>query len=128
MKNEKMNIVKAITDENYPQVIYETEAKEWDYKIVETNPKLTLLELAEFCDHNAEQRNAHEFCQSHILLAALLYKIVGEITATKIIREISERGGLDGMSGICGFDKYDSYKEFGLIEGRDIPLDYKFTK
>lgn len=74
----------------------------------------TLEMLANFCDQGAENTNAHDFVGSHRLLAALLFRRLGRETATAIMREIAELGGLDGMNGICGADS--AYEELGLTE------------
>ena len=80
--------------------------------IVDTNPELTLKELVNLCDQNAESRNNHSFVCLHRLLAKLLIGEVGEDYAKNIMKTIAEYGGLDGMNG-CGGEP-SAYAEFGL--------------
>jgi hypothetical protein len=61
----------------------------------------TLEELVGLCDQDAESRNAHDFCGTHRLLGAVLFRQYGRESATKTMREIALLGGLQGMSGVC---------------------------
>jgi hypothetical protein len=70
----------------------------------------TLEELVQLCDHDAEDRNAHDFCGAHRLLGALLFRRYGRESAT--MREIAMFGGLQGMGGVC--TEGDAYKELGV--------------
>ena len=72
----------------------------------------TLENLADFCDLEAEDRNNHEYVGAHKLLAIVLFQQVGRAVATRIILEIAQRGGLDGMGGIGG--QPSSYEELGV--------------
>jgi hypothetical protein len=75
-------------------------------------PEATLEQLADLCDQEAESENAHDFVGAHRLLAALLFRRLGRETATAIMREVAELGGLDGMNGICGTD--GAYADLGI--------------
>jgi hypothetical protein len=67
--------------------------------------KATLEELVHLCDQEAESCNNHEFCGTHLALAALLLHHVPKKKATEILRHIAELGGLDRMSGVqCDTD------------------------
>jgi hypothetical protein len=78
----------------------------------------TLEELVDLCDHDAENKNAHDFCGSHRLLGAILFRRYGRESATDTMREIALFGGLQGMSGVCSDG--DAYEELGVGEnGRD---------
>lgn len=78
----------------------------------------TLEELVGLCDHDAENRNAHDFCGVHRLLGAILIRNFGRQSATIAMRDIAQRGGLQGMAGICC--ESDSYGDLGVGEqGRD---------
>ena len=72
----------------------------------------TLEELIHLCDHDAEDRNAHDFCGAHRLLAAVLYKRYGRASATATMLEIALFGGLQGMAGVCSDG--DAYKALGV--------------
>jgi hypothetical protein len=74
----------------------------------------TLEQLADLCDNQAEQINAHDYVGTHRLLAAVLYRHVGRETATAILRDIAELGGLHAMNGVCG--EPDAYGELGVPE------------
>lgn len=63
-------------------------------------PDASLEQLAELCDQDAESGNYHDFVGVHEKLGELLVKHVGEKTATNIIRDIAELGGLHGMNGL----------------------------
>lgn len=82
----------------------------WDN--VDKNPVLSLEEIADFCDIQAEARNGHAFVGAHRILAALLHRKLGREQATEIMKEIAEYGGLDGMSG-CGGEP-DAFANFGI--------------
>ena len=71
--------------------------------------EVTLEQLVELCDHDAENVNAHDFCGSHRLLAALLCRSIGRALATEIFFEIATRRGLHGMGGVCVDG--DAYRE-----------------
>lgn len=72
----------------------------------------TLEELVALCDHDAENRNAHDFCGTHRLLGAILFRSYGRESATKTMLEIALHGGLQGMSGVC--QEGDAYMEYGV--------------
>jgi hypothetical protein len=80
--------------------------------IIDKNPTLTLKEIINLCDQEAESRNNHGFVCLHRLLAKMLIGEVGEDYATNVMKTIAEYGGLDGMNG-CGGEP-DAYVEFGL--------------
>lgn len=81
---------------------------------LDPDTNFSLEELADLCDQQAEQINAHDFVGSHRLLAALLYREVGRESATRIMRQISEMGGLNGMNGICS--NQAAFTELGITE------------
>lgn len=74
----------------------------------------TLEELVRLCDQDAENRNAHDFCGTHRLLGAVLYRQYGREAATATMREIAFLGGLHGMSGVCSGP--DAYRELNVGE------------
>ena len=74
---------------------YRNEVEEY-YNIVD-GPEMTLEEVADFCDQNAEGRNNHSLVGTHRLVATILYNQYGRKEATKTLRTIAERGGLDEM-------------------------------
>lgn len=85
--------------------------------------KASLEELVGLCDQDAESINAHDFCGSHRLLGAVLYRHLGRKRATEIMLDIAERRGLHGMGGICG--THDSYDDLRVGEnGRDWDGNY----
>ena len=64
--------------------------------------EITLAAMVEMLDRDAEDRNAHDFVQAHLSLAALLKQEVGEEATKKIFRRISKLKGLHGIQGVCG--------------------------
>lgn len=82
----------------------------WDN--IDKNPVLSLEEIADFSDREAEGRNNGTYVGTHRILAALLHRKLGRVHATEIMREIAEYGGLDGMSGVGGED--DAFGDFGI--------------
>jgi hypothetical protein len=97
---------------------------EWLTSNVDKNPDLSLEELADFSDGQAESRNNHEYRGTHRILAALLHRKLGRVQATEIMREIAEYGGLDGMSGVGG--EVDAFDDFGIKDdGGDWKLEDK---
>lgn len=91
----------------------------WDN--VDKSPTLTLEEIADFSDMEAEGRNNHSYTGTHRILAALLHKKLGREQATEAMREIAEYGGLDGMSGIGG--EPSAFADFGIKDdGEDWKL------
>jgi len=87
---------------------------------IEKHAVLSLEQIADFCDRNAEGRNNHTFCGSHRILAAFLHRKLGRAQATVLMREIAEYGGLDGMSGAGG--EADAFADFGI---KDCWKDWK---
>lgn len=81
---------------------------------IDTDTDFKLEELADLCDEQAEQSNAHDFVGSHRSLAALLFREVGREPATRIMRHIAEMGGLDGMNGVC--TNQNAFAELGITE------------
>ncbi len=60
----------------------------------------TLDELAELCDHDAENCNRHDFCGVHRKLARMMLETgFNREGARLLMRDIAERGGLHGMNG-----------------------------
>lgn len=97
--------------EDTPMLAYDD--GQWlEEDIVGRNPSSTLEELADFCDGNAEARNGYDHVGCHRILAALLFNQVGRETSTRIMREIAEYGGLDGMVGVSG--DTPAFKDFGI--------------
>jgi hypothetical protein len=56
-------------------------------------------DLAELCDMDAEQENAHTFVGVHQKLADLLVKRLGKKAATQIMLDIAYHKGLHTMNG-----------------------------
>lgn len=106
-----------IIDEPEDDIWFLAYSDEYDY-IPESqrdlHPVLTLEELADFCDQNAESANNHDYVGTHRILAAVLHRLLGREQATSILQEIAEYGGLDEMSGVGG--KRDAFKEFGISD------------
>lgn len=69
-------------------------------KPIERRVKPTLAEAVELCDHDAENRNAHDFCGVHKKLAKLIERVAGIDVADTVMREIADYGGLQGMNDI----------------------------
>lgn len=88
---------------------YKDEHGEYD-KIV-SGQEMTIENIADFCDQNAESRNNHSFVGVHRLLAAILNNKFGRNEATDVIRNIAEYGGLDEMS-----ESENIFKAFGISE------------
>jgi hypothetical protein len=78
------------------------------YNKVVDGPEMTLEDIAEFCDLNAEGRNNHSLVGLHRLIAAILYNKFGREAATETLRTIAEFGGLDEMGG--------AFSELGIPE------------
>jgi hypothetical protein len=109
----KQVICRVIDDKGFKFLAYHEPGEPiTDFK-VDPDDNFTLEELADLCDEQAEQRNAHEFVGSHRLMAALLHRKTGRDKATDIMRQIAEMGGLNGMNGIGG---RGAFKEFGIAE------------
>jgi hypothetical protein len=89
---------------------YRYEHDEFD-KIV-PGPEMTIENIADFCDLNAESRNNHSYVGVHRLLSAILHAQYGRENATKTIRTIAEYGGLDEMNELGGSSQ--SFKDFGI--------------
>lgn len=81
-----------------PHITYEKPPKA---ELVSNGDDATLEELAELCDQDAENWNAHDFCGSHRLLASLLHRHCGRGKATEIMLDVAKYGGQHGMAGIC---------------------------
>ena len=73
---------------------------------------VTLEELADFCDREAESRNNHDYIGTHRILAAFLHRCLGRDTSTMLLLEIARYGGLDAMSGV-GRTR-SAFAEFGI--------------
>ena len=106
----KQKIIRLGTDgDNYlgymEEEIYEP--------IMDEDPILTLEELADLCDQEAESRNNHNYVGLHKLVATLLFKQLGREKATKIMQEIAEYKGLDGMKGLV-YQTPSAFSDFGL--------------
>lgn len=102
------------TGEAVPYLTYDGDVY-GDAKVISTGAAdATLEELVGLCDHDAENCNAHDFCGTHRLLGAVLFKQYGRDSATATMREIALLGGLHGMSGVCRRD--DAYEELGVGE------------
>src|SRR5713101_5869943 len=86
--------------------------EEWLTSNADKYPKLSLEEVADFSDGQAESRNNHWYCGAHRILAAILHRKLGSELAAEIIREIAEYGGLDCMNGVGG--ETDAFEDFGI--------------
>lgn len=65
---------------------------------IATDKDITLVELSDVLDRDAENKNNHDFVGCHFNLAMLLENQVGNSEATKIMRKIVDAGGLHGMN------------------------------
>jgi len=65
--------------------------------VVDRSPKCNLEDLADLCDHQAENANYHEFNGVHKELAKVMLKQIDRDQATAIMWAIAERGGLMGF-------------------------------
>lgn len=100
------------TGEPVPYLTYDGKVY-GEAKVVSTGgTDATLEELVDLCDHDAEDRNAHDFCSIHRLLGAVLYRRFGRESATAAMLDIALLGGLQGMGGICS--KGDAFTELGV--------------
>ncbi len=97
--------------EAIPYLTYEEPGSD-DKLIGRGGADATLEELVGLCDHDAENCNAHDFCGSHRLLGAILYRHLGRSQATNIMLDIARHGGQHGMGGICS--KGSAYIELGV--------------
>jgi len=89
---------------------------------IDKSPVLTLEEIADFADREAEGRNNGTYVGAHRILAALLHRKLGREQATEIMREIAEYGGLDGMNGVGG--ESAAFADFGIKDdGKEWKLD-----
>jgi hypothetical protein len=91
---------------------YRDECEKYD-KIV-SGPEMTLEQIADFCDLNAENRNNHSTIGIHRLIATILYRKLGRNIATEILQDIAEYGGLDEMN-----QSSKIFKNFGISEPWD---------
>lgn len=66
--------------------------------IAEDVGKPTLEEWAELCDLHAENCNYHDFVGVHKVLGFMLANELGMTQATKIMRQIAQRGGLHRLN------------------------------
>lgn len=107
----KQTIV-LVGDKNKPDEGYLDYMESSWADILDEHPSATLEALADMCDQGAESTNAHDYVGTHRILAALLHHRLGREQATTIMREITEYGGLDGMSGVAGKDS--AFKDFGI--------------
>lgn len=96
------------------EYVHETFRPDPDTVLQKTADGATLEQLVGLCDHDAENINAHDFCGTHRLLGAILFRRLGREVATRVMRDIAERRGLHGMAGICGTQ--DSYASLGVGE------------
>jgi hypothetical protein len=92
----KTKLVKVQEEESILLVSEQEARNNTDYFKTVSEP-ITLEELANHCDMEAEQANYHDFVGVHRLLATLLYKEVGRIKAHAILLHIAEYGGLHNM-------------------------------
>lgn len=104
-------LVKVREDETVSLVTQEEALKDW-YTILDE--PITLEELANYCDLEAEQDNRSNLVGTHRLLAALLHREVGRMTAQTILLRIAEYGGLHNMG--------DAFVELGI---KDCWNDWK---
>ena len=86
------------------------------YGRIVSGPEMTLEEIADFCDLNAEGRNNHSMVGTHRLLAVLLYNQYGRAEATKTLRNIAESGGLDEMEIEKDLNIPEPWKDWKLGE------------
>jgi len=93
--------------DDYP---YWDDTKYLDGEIIDSDEThATLEDLVKYCDRDAENCNAHDFCGAHRLLGRVLYDHVGRDKATEIMLAIAKMEGLQGMTGTCKrFDHYQT--------------------
>src|SRR6266498_3937333 len=72
-----------------------------DDEQVVASPTITLEQLADFLDMEAEAGGSSSF-GLHRLLAVMLYRKLGRVQTTDLMQEIAEYGGLDGGNGTDG--------------------------
>ena len=114
MPRKKLVLYRDVDDDGNTTETIAAEGKSWYGEPVIPSPEFTLEELADSCDHLAENKNAHEFAGSHRVLAALLYRELGRKKATELMQIIGEYDGLNGMSGVC--QRSTAYEDFNLTE------------
>ncbi len=73
---------------------------------VNENPTLTLEEVADFCDQNAEARNNHAYVGTHRILAAVLHRKVGRDQAKRQMPLRTLALKIAGMIGHCLLSRY----------------------
>ncbi len=101
------------TQEGVPYLTYDVPMA-GDEVISTGGTDASLEELVDLCDHDAQNTNAHDFCGTHRLLGAVLYRKLGRPGAVTIMLDIATRGGLHRMSGVCSTT--DSFEELGVGE------------
>jgi hypothetical protein len=79
----------------------------------------SLEQLADFCDEQAALCRHLDVVGAHRVLAALLARRLGRAHATRILREVAEFGGLDGLCGAGGAP--DAYGDFNVPRDRRAP-------
>ena len=107
----RRQIVRMIEEDGSTWVDYFSK----DETIVDENPILTITELADMCDQNAESKNHHGFVGVHRMLAVIMHDVLGRGDATVVMREIAEYGGLDGLK-FSDFGMEPSFAEWELID------------
>lgn len=82
--------------------------------VIDRNPVLTIVELADFCDQKAEYCNHESVVGVHRKLALLMYNVVGQDDTLAIMQSVAEYGGLGGMK-YSGFGiSSEEYKNWTL--------------
>jgi len=61
---------------------------------VEEGPTVSLEEIANLLDQDAENWNLHDFVGTHRCLAKLLHQQLGRDRATAVLKNVAEHGGL----------------------------------
>lgn len=111
MSKQKIVLIEE-EDENGGQYSYLDYSKHWNSaKDLDHQP--TIETLSDFLDGKAESRNNHAFVGKHRILSAILIRQLGRESATRIMFEIAEYGGLDGAS-FSDFDIPECWNDWSL--------------
>jgi hypothetical protein len=89
------------------------------YVRLATDPEPTLEQLADFCDEQAALCRHLDVVGAHRVLAALLHRRLGRTPATRLLQEIAEYGGLDGLCGAGG--GLGAFGDFNVPRDRRVP-------
>lgn len=88
--------VYVVTEDGYTHLSFDGDF--YDNRRLATNADLTLKAMAQLLDDDAEGSNHHDFVGLHADLGKLIAKETDTETATRIMRKIVDRGGLQSMA------------------------------